>query len=176
MSVAKASHSHKTWTEVPLCVLHLLRKGLSIISIRYGCLLRVLRPVRRPVTTLVTYLRACYTYIHAYIHTCTRTYIHTYVHSYIHTYVRMYTVEQVIKYIIRIKSVQSQTVNRLRGLSDLHAWNQFQGSQCAILGWQGDVGIAFVPVNCHSIHVAFSCITGGCYSMRICGCITKSLL
>jgi len=33
-----------------------------------------------------------------------------------------------------IKPIQSQTVNRLRGLPDLHAWNQFQGSQCANLG------------------------------------------
>ena len=42
--------------------------------------------------------------------------------------------EHVIKYVINMKPVHSQTVNRLRGLPDLHAWNQFQGNQCAILG------------------------------------------
>jgi hypothetical protein len=50
--VAKASHSHKTWSEVSSSALHFLHKGLSLSPIMWRCLLRVLCLVRRPITTL----------------------------------------------------------------------------------------------------------------------------
>ena len=40
------------WAEVSSLTPHFLHKGLSSKSSRYGCLLRVLWPVRRPVTAL----------------------------------------------------------------------------------------------------------------------------
>ena len=44
-------HTHKTWAKVPFSA-HLLHNGLSISSIMYRCLLRVLCQLRRPVTNL----------------------------------------------------------------------------------------------------------------------------
>ena len=52
LNEAKASHSHKMWTEVSSSVPHFLQVGLSHIPIICRCLLKVLCPVRRPVTTL----------------------------------------------------------------------------------------------------------------------------
>jgi hypothetical protein len=52
MSEAKASHSHKMWTEVSSSVLHFLQVGLLLSPIIYRGLLKVLCPVSRPVTTL----------------------------------------------------------------------------------------------------------------------------
>jgi hypothetical protein len=52
LSEAQASHSHRTWAEVPSFMPHPLHKGLFANPSRKSCLLRVLRPVRRPVTTL----------------------------------------------------------------------------------------------------------------------------
>ena len=50
LSEAKASHSHKMWTEVPSSVPHFIQVGLFISPIIYKCLLKVLYPVR--ITTL----------------------------------------------------------------------------------------------------------------------------
>ena len=52
LSEAKASHSHKMWTDVSSSVPHFLQVGLLLSPITYKCRLRVLCPVRRPVTTL----------------------------------------------------------------------------------------------------------------------------
>ena len=52
LSEAKASHSHKKWTEVSPSVPHFLQLGLLLSPIIYKCLLKVLCPVRRPMTTL----------------------------------------------------------------------------------------------------------------------------
>ena len=52
LSKAKASHSHKIWTEVSSSVPHFLQVGLLLSSITYRCLLKVLCPVSRPITTL----------------------------------------------------------------------------------------------------------------------------
>ena len=52
LSEAKASHAHKTWTEVSSSVPHFLQMGLSLNPITFKCRLRVLCPVRRPMTTL----------------------------------------------------------------------------------------------------------------------------
>jgi len=52
LSDAKASHSHKMWTEVSSSVPHFLQVGLLLDPIIYKCLLKVLRPVSRPVTTI----------------------------------------------------------------------------------------------------------------------------
>ena len=53
LSEAKASHTHRTWTEVSSSVLHFLQVGLLLNPITYyKCLLRVLCPVGRSVTTL----------------------------------------------------------------------------------------------------------------------------
>jgi len=53
LSKAKASHSHKMWTEVSSSVPHLLHWGSFPIPIMHRCLLKVLRLVTRPITTLV---------------------------------------------------------------------------------------------------------------------------
>jgi hypothetical protein len=52
MSEAKASHSHKIWTEVSSSVPHFLQVGLLLSPIIYTCLLKVLCQVSRPITTL----------------------------------------------------------------------------------------------------------------------------
>ena len=52
VSDSKASHSHRTWTEVSSSVPHFLQVGPLLNPITYRCLLRVLGLVRRPVTTL----------------------------------------------------------------------------------------------------------------------------
>ena len=52
LSEAKASHSHKMWTEVSSLVLHFLQVGLLLSPIIHKCLLKVLRSVSRPITTL----------------------------------------------------------------------------------------------------------------------------
>ena len=52
LSEAKASHSHKMWTEVSSSVPHFLQVVLLLNPVTYRCLLRVLCPVRMPVTTL----------------------------------------------------------------------------------------------------------------------------
>ena len=52
LSEAKASHAHKTWTQVSSSVPHFLQMGLLLSPITYKCCLRVLCPVRRPMTTL----------------------------------------------------------------------------------------------------------------------------
>jgi hypothetical protein len=52
LSVARASHSHSTWAEVPSPAPHLLHKGLSTSPIMWRCLLRVLCPVGRPVSAV----------------------------------------------------------------------------------------------------------------------------
>ena len=52
LSEAKASHSHKTWTEVSSSVPHFLQVRLLLSPITYECLLKVLCPVRKPITTL----------------------------------------------------------------------------------------------------------------------------
>jgi len=52
LSEAKASHSHKMWTEVSSSVPHFLQVGLLFNPIIYRCLLKVLCPVSRPITTL----------------------------------------------------------------------------------------------------------------------------
>jgi len=49
---AKASHSHKMWTEVSSSVPRFLQVGLLFNPIIYRCLLKVLCPVSRPITTL----------------------------------------------------------------------------------------------------------------------------
>jgi len=52
LSEAKASHSHKMWTEVSSSIPHFLQAGLLLSPIIYKCLLKVLCTVRRPITTL----------------------------------------------------------------------------------------------------------------------------
>ena len=52
LSEARASHAHKTWTEVTSSVPHFLQMGLLLSPITYKCHLRVLCPVRIPMTTL----------------------------------------------------------------------------------------------------------------------------
>jgi len=52
MSEAKASHSHKMWTELSSSVSHFLQMGLLLTPIIYKCLLKVLCPVSRPITIL----------------------------------------------------------------------------------------------------------------------------
>jgi hypothetical protein len=52
LSEAKASHSHKMWTEASCSVPHFLQVGLLLSPITYKCLLKVLCPVSRPITTL----------------------------------------------------------------------------------------------------------------------------
>ena len=52
LSEAKASHSHRTWTEVSSSVPHFLQVGLLHSPIIYRCLLKLLCPVSRPITTL----------------------------------------------------------------------------------------------------------------------------
>ena len=52
LSEARASHSHRMWTEVSSSVPHLLQVGLLCSPIIYKCLLKVLCPVSRPITTL----------------------------------------------------------------------------------------------------------------------------
>jgi len=52
LSEAKASHSHKMWTEVSSSVPHILHVALLLSPITYRCLIRVFCPVRRSITTL----------------------------------------------------------------------------------------------------------------------------
>jgi len=52
LSEAKASHSHKMWTEVSSSVPHFLQVGLLHSHNIYRCLLKVLCPVSRPITIL----------------------------------------------------------------------------------------------------------------------------
>jgi hypothetical protein len=52
LSQAKASYSHKMWTEVSSSVPHFLQVELLLNPIIYKCLLKVLCPVSRPITTL----------------------------------------------------------------------------------------------------------------------------
>jgi hypothetical protein len=52
LSKAKASLSHRTWTEVSSSVTHFLQVGLLLNPHKNRFLLRVLCLVRRPVTTL----------------------------------------------------------------------------------------------------------------------------
>jgi hypothetical protein len=52
LSEAKASHSHKMWTEVFSSVPHFLLVGLLHSPVIYRCLLNVLCPVSRPITIL----------------------------------------------------------------------------------------------------------------------------
>jgi hypothetical protein len=52
MCEAKASHSHKMWTEVSSSVPHFLQVGLPLTPLIYKCLLKVLCPVSRPMTIL----------------------------------------------------------------------------------------------------------------------------
>jgi hypothetical protein len=52
LSEARASHSHKTCTEVSSSVLHFLQVGSLLSPITCRCLVRVLCPVSRPITTL----------------------------------------------------------------------------------------------------------------------------
>jgi hypothetical protein len=52
LSEARASHSHKMWTEVSSSVPHFLQVWLLLSPIKYRCLLKVLCPVSRPITTL----------------------------------------------------------------------------------------------------------------------------
>jgi hypothetical protein len=52
LSKAKASHSHKMWTEVSSSVPHFLQMGLLLSPVMYKYLLKVLCPVSRPITTL----------------------------------------------------------------------------------------------------------------------------
>ena len=51
-SEAKASHSHKMWTEVSSSVPYFLQVGLLPSPIIYKCLLKVLCPVSRLITIL----------------------------------------------------------------------------------------------------------------------------
>jgi len=51
LSVAKASHSYKTWAEFFSSASRFLHKRLSITPIMYKCVLRVSCSVRRPVKT-----------------------------------------------------------------------------------------------------------------------------
>ena len=50
LSEAKVSHSHKKWTEFSSSVPHFLQVGLLHNPITYGCLLRLLFPVRSVMT------------------------------------------------------------------------------------------------------------------------------
>jgi hypothetical protein len=52
LSKAKASHSHKMWTEVSSSVPHFLHMGSLYSPMICKCLLNVLCPVSRPITTL----------------------------------------------------------------------------------------------------------------------------
>jgi hypothetical protein len=52
LSEARASHSHRTCTEVSSSVPHFLQVGSLLSPITCRCLFRVLCPVSRPVTTL----------------------------------------------------------------------------------------------------------------------------
>ena len=52
LSEAKASHSHRMWTEVSSSVPYFLQVGLLLNSITCRCLLRVFCLVRKPVTTM----------------------------------------------------------------------------------------------------------------------------
>ena len=52
LSEAKASHSHKMWTEVSSSIPHFLQVELLLNPITYTCLLGVLRPIRMPLRTL----------------------------------------------------------------------------------------------------------------------------
>jgi len=52
LSEAKASHSHKMWTEVSSSVPHFLQVGLLLCPIICRCLLKVLCLVSRPIATL----------------------------------------------------------------------------------------------------------------------------
>jgi hypothetical protein len=52
LSEARASHSHRTCTEVSSSVPHFLQVGSLLSPITCRCLLRVLCPVSRPITTL----------------------------------------------------------------------------------------------------------------------------
>jgi hypothetical protein len=52
VSEAKASHSHKMWTEVSSSAPHFLQVGLLLSPITYTCLVKVSYPVKRPITTL----------------------------------------------------------------------------------------------------------------------------
>jgi hypothetical protein len=52
LSEARASHSHRTCTEVSSSVPHFLQVGSLLRPITCRCLLRVLCPVSRPVTAL----------------------------------------------------------------------------------------------------------------------------
>jgi hypothetical protein len=52
LSEAKASHSHKMWTEVSSSVPYFLQVGLLLRPITYKCLLKVLYPIRRTIMTL----------------------------------------------------------------------------------------------------------------------------
>jgi len=52
LSEAKASHSHKMWTEVSSSIPHFLQMGLLLSPIIYKCLLKILYPVSRPITIL----------------------------------------------------------------------------------------------------------------------------
>jgi len=52
LSEAKASHSHKMWTEVSSSVPHFLKMGSLNNPMICKCLLKVLCPVSRPITTL----------------------------------------------------------------------------------------------------------------------------
>ena len=51
LSKAKASHSHRTWTEVSSSVPHFLQGGLLLSPIICRCLLKVLCPVSRQNST-----------------------------------------------------------------------------------------------------------------------------
>jgi len=55
LSEARASHSHRMWTEVSSSVPHLLQMRLLCRPIIYRCLLEVLFPVSRPITNLVCF-------------------------------------------------------------------------------------------------------------------------
>ena len=48
LSEAKASHSHRMWTEVSSSAPHFLQMGLLLSPILYRCLLKALFPVNRP--------------------------------------------------------------------------------------------------------------------------------
>jgi hypothetical protein len=52
LSEAKASHSHRMWTEVSSSVPHFLQMELLLRPIIHRCLLKMLCPVSRPITTL----------------------------------------------------------------------------------------------------------------------------
>jgi len=56
LSEAKATQSHKMWTEFSSSVPHFLQVGLLLSPILYKCLLKVLCSVRRPITTLESVL------------------------------------------------------------------------------------------------------------------------